>query len=352
MKTSGFVSTGLALIAAYAVSVSAALPDQIDVHVKNLAPEDTIYDRTRSLFYQSNLWKGLIEVWDNKRKTHFNVRIDGVSSSGDGDQQMSGLSLLTHDNAKRLFAVAKNSHSFDFGNQKNDGPSSFHCFKLPLSQDSKPEWSVDLRGVQDEFVRQTGTRPFGVVQSAQDRDGNSYIAFALGMPAVAKISPDGKNVEAWAHEKGNGGQRPGYTGITFDPHSNRILAFGGPRPLTVFNLNSRKPNTPKAVNINGHFGKLDGTEKIVTIPVDNKSVLVGARAPDALSFSSDDDWKSASIKKTKREELRDSGFTAVTDYYSGNEQGIYGVSAFFQNGAHGGRTDWPMYKLDSDILHF
>ena len=44
MKTSGFVSTGLALIAAYAVSVSAALPDQIDVHVKNLAPEDTIYD--------------------------------------------------------------------------------------------------------------------------------------------------------------------------------------------------------------------------------------------------------------------------------------------------------------------
>lgn len=352
MKLSTFVATAVALFGVYSVGVLAALPDRIDVHVKNLAPEHTVYDRTRQLFYQSNLWKGLIEVWDNKRQSHFNVRIDGVSSGGDGEQQMSGLSLQTHDNPKRLFAVAKNSHSFDFSeNQKDDGPSSFHCFSLPLKEDSKPEWSVYLQGVQDEFVRQTGTRPFGVVQSAQDRDGNSYIAFALGMPAVAKISPDGKNVEAWAYEKGNGGQRPGYSGITYDAHTNRLLAFGGPRPLTVFNLDESNPK-PKEVRINGKFGKLDGTEKITTIPVGNENVLVGARAPWAISFKTDDNWKSASIKKTKREELRNSGFTAVTDYYKGKEQGIYGVSAFFENGAHGGRDSWPLYRLDSDILHF
>lgn len=352
MKTTSFISTVVALLGAYSVGVSANLPDTINVHVKNLAPEDTIYDRTRQLFYQSNLWKGMIEVWDNKRQSHFNVKIDGVSSGGDGEQQMSGLSLLTHDNSKRLFAVAKNSHSFDFSpNQKNDGPSSFHCFKLPLSEQSKPEWSVYLQGVQDEFQRQTGRRPFGVVQSAQDRDGNSYIAFALGMPAVAKISPDGKNVEAWAHEDGNGGQRPGYSGITFDPHSNKILAFGGPRPLTAFSLDKPNPK-PEPVHINGDFGKLDGTEKIVTVPVNGQSVLVGARAPYAISFQSWDGWKSASIKKTKREELRNSGFTAVTEYYEGKERGLYGVSAFFDNGAHGGRVDWPLYKLDSGILYF
>ena len=95
MKTPSFISTVVALLGAYSVGVSANLPDTINVHVKNLAPEDTIYDRTRQLFYQSNLWKGMIEVWDNKRQSHFNVKIDGVSSGGDGEQQMSGLSLLT-----------------------------------------------------------------------------------------------------------------------------------------------------------------------------------------------------------------------------------------------------------------
>ena len=74
MKTTSFISTVVALLGAYSVGVSAGLPDTINVHVKNLAPEDTIYDRTRQLFYQSNLWKGMIEVWDNKRQSHFNVK--------------------------------------------------------------------------------------------------------------------------------------------------------------------------------------------------------------------------------------------------------------------------------------
>ncbi|KAL4401332.1 hypothetical protein ACI68E_000969 [Malassezia pachydermatis] len=340
----------LAFVALCTVGVLAALPDVIDVKIKNLTPEDTIYDHTREVFYQSNLYKGRIAVYDPKRQSHFNVAIDGASSSGDGDQQMSGLSLLTHDNSKRLFAVMKNSRSFNFADQSSHGPSSFHAFSLPLKENSKPIWSVDLKNVQDQFEQQAGTRPFGVVQSAQDRDGNSYIAFELGMPAIAKVSADGKTVTPWFHEKGNGGQRPGYSGITFDPIANRIIAFGGPRVLTAFDPTSNSPRA-KNVKINGNFGSLTGSEKIVTIPVNGKSVLVGARAPNAVAFHSDDNWKSASIKSTHRNELKNSGFTAVTDYYSGNEQGIYAVSAFFDNGAHGGRSDFPLYKLDSSILH-
>ncbi|WFD03842.1 hypothetical protein MOBT1_002537 [Malassezia obtusa] len=350
MRTAIFYSAAAALLCACTAAVAAQLPDQVNVNIKNLAPEDTVYDRTRQLFYQSNLWKGQIAVFDPKRNSHFNVKIDGVSSGGDGDQQMSGLSLEKHDNAKRLYAVAKNSRAFNFGDQSNSGPSTFHAFNLPLSENSKPIWSVDINDVQGQFEQKFGTRPFGIVDSAQDNDGNSYVIFALGAPAIAKFTPDGK-ASAWAFEKGNGGQRPGYTGIAFDPASNKLLAFGGPRPLTAFNVRSNNPK-PQNVNINGNFGTLDGTEKIVYVPVGDKSVLVGARAPYAISFHSDDNWKSASIKKTKREDLRNSGFTAVTDYYQGNQQGIYGSSAYFGDGAHGGRTEWPLFKLDSSILNF
>lgn len=350
MRITSLLPLVIALFSLGTVGVLAALPDTIDVQTTNLTPEDTIYDRTRQVFYQSNLYKGRIQVYDPARKSHFNVVIDGVSSGGDGDQQMSGLSLLTHDNSKRLYAVAKNARSFNFGNQSSHGPSSFHCFSLPLSPSSKPLWSVNLKQVQDQFEQQTGTRPFGVVQSAQDRDGNSYIAFELGMPAIAKVSADGKTVTPWFHEKGHGGQRPGYSGITFDATANRLIAFGGPRPLTSFDPSSNKPSA-HAVKINGSFGSLTGTEKIVTIPVNNESVLVGARAPDAVAFRSQDQWQSASLKTTQRSELQNSGFTAVTDYYSGNQQGLYAVSAFFDNGAHGGRSDYPLYKLDSSVLH-
>lgn len=350
MRTTAFYTAAVALACACSTASAAQLPDKIDVNTKNLSPEDTVYDRTRQVFYQSNLWKGMIEVFDPKRRSHFNVKIEGVSSGGDGDQQMSGLSLEKHNNSKRLYAVAKNSRAFNFGDQSKGGPSTFHAFELPLKEDSKPIWSVDINDVQGEFERKFGTRPFGIVDSAQDNDGNSYVIFALGAPAIAKFTHDGQ-VSAWAFEKGNGGQRPGYTGVAFDPISNRLLTFGGPRPLTAFDVRSKDPK-PLPVNINGHFGKLDGTEKLVNVPVGNKSVLVGARAPYAISFSSSDNWKSASIKKAKRDELANSGFTAVTDYYQGNEQGIYGSSAYFGDGAHGGRTEWPLFQLDGDLLHF
>jgi len=345
------VLAALALLGTSTVGVWAALPDQIDVKVKNLTPEDTIYDRTRHVFYQSNLYKGRISVYNPKTKSHFNVHIDGASSGGDGEQQMSGLSLLTHDNSKRLYAVMKNANSFNFADQSDHGPSSFHSFELPLSENSKPVWSVNFEHVQNEFEKKAGKRPFGVVQSAQDRDGNSYVAFALGMPAIARVSADGKTVSTFAWESGNGGQRPGYSGITFDPHSNKLIAFGGPRALTAFDV-SKPYAWPEPVKINGDFGSLSGTEKIITVPVNNESVLVGARAPYAISFRSWDNWKSANIKKTKRSELKNSGFTAVADYYQGSEQGLYAVSAFFDNGAHGGRSDYPLYKLDNSILNF
>lgn len=351
MRTTALYSAAVALACACSTAWAAALPDQINVNTKNLSPEDSVYDRTRSVFYQSNLWKGMIEVFDPKQKSHFNIKIDGVSSGGDGQQQMSGLSLSSHDNAKRLYAVAKNANSFNFGNQKDHGPSSFHAFDLPVNENSKPVWSVYFDDIQNQFEQKYGTRPFGTVDSTQDNDGNSYVIFALGMPAIAKISPDGKTVTTWAHEKSNGNQRPGYSGIAFDPATNRILTFGGPRPLTSFDA-SKKHGTPEAVKINGNFGTLDGTEKLVFVPVGQKTVLVGARAPYAISFSTDDNWSSASIKKTKRDELKDSGFTAVTDYYNGKQQGIYASSAFFSDGVHGGRTNWPLYKLDSSILQF
>ena len=345
-----FVSIVAAALAAAAL-VSAALPDTINVNVRNLGPEDSVFDRTRSVFYQSNLYKGSIEVYDPRRRSHFNVRIDGVSSDGSGDQQMSGLSLSTHDNAKYLYAVCKNSKSFDFSNQKSHGANSFHRFSLPLSPQSKPDWSVDLSKAQDQWEHKTGTRPFGSVQSAQDSDGNSYVVFELGMAAITKIDSSGKKIEAWAHEKGADSQRPGYSGITFDPSTNRIIAFGGPRPLTAFDVKSQNPK-PQPVKINGDFGSLEGTEKIVTIPRGTNQVLVGARAPNAISFFTRDNWKSDDMHMTKRNELQNSGFTAVTDYYQGAEQGIYASSAYFQNGAHGGRDNYPLYKLDASILDF
>ncbi|PKI83121.1 hypothetical protein MVES1_002885 [Malassezia vespertilionis] len=347
MRTSALFLASAATLGA----VSAALPDRINVRVKNLSPEDTVYDHSRGLFYQSNLWKGLIEVYNPKERSHINVRIDGVSSSGDGNQQMSGLSLNKHNKASRLYAVAKNANAFNFNDQKNNGPSSFHAFDLPLKESSKPLWSIDMNKIQDKFEKQFGTRPFGSVDSTQDNDGNSYICFALGMPAIAKVSPDGKSFEAWAHEDSNGKQRPGYSGIAYDPATDRILAYGGNRPLTAFNVKSKNPKA-HPVQINGNFGSLNGAEKLTYVPVNGKSVLVAARAPDAIAFQSNDNWKTANMKSTHRDELSDSGFTAVTDYYDGNDHGIYASSAFFGDGVHGGRSSWPLYKLDESIMNF
>lgn len=350
MRTTAIFSAAVAVACACSTAWAASLPDEIDVQVKNLSPEDSVYDRTRQLLYQSNLWKGQISVFNPSSKQHFNIKVPGVTSTGHGDQQMSGLSLSTHDNAKRLYAVAKNARSFNFGDQSSHGPSSFHAIDLPASADSTPVWSVDFDSVQNKFEQQTGTRPFGIVDSAQDADGNSYVIFALGMPAIAKVTHDGK-VSPWFSEKGNGGQRPGYSGIAFDSTTNRLITYGGPRPLTSFNVRASKP-TAHPVTLNSSFGTLAGTEKIAAIPVNGKTVMVGARAPYAISFSSNDNWSTASIKKAKRNELANNGFTAVTDYYRGNSQGIYGSGAYFNEGVSGGRTSWPLYQLDSSILHF
>ena len=317
---------------------------------KNIYPEDTVYDSTRDMFYQSNLWRGKVSVWDNKKKDHFNVDIPGVTSDGNGDQQASGVSLSTTSNAKHFFIVAKNSAAFRFGpDQKNDGKCSYHAFSLPLTRDSKPKWSVYFDEVQKKFEKRQGNRPFGPVAAAQDNDGNSYVVFALGIPAVAKISRGGKEVSPWGYEDSNGSQRPGYTGVAFDPRANKILAFGGPRPLTSYDVTDDW-GRPTPVKINGNFGTLDGTEKLTLVPVDNRSVLVGARAPYAIAFHSDDDWKTATIKKTKDDRLSDIGFTAVTYYSKGSQVGIYGGGAYFSDGANGGRTSFPLYQLDGSIL--
>ena len=343
--------TVVGLTALCATAIAASLPDQINIKGKNLYPEDVVYDQTRDMFYQSNLWKGKASVWDVKKKERFNVDIPGVTSGGDGDQQASGVSISKTTNAKNFYVVAKNSADFRFGpDQKNDGPSSYHAFNLPLTRDSKPIWSVYFDDVQKDFQSREGTRPFGTVAAAQDNDGNSYVVFALGIPAVAKITSDGKTVIPWGYEHSNGKQRPGYTGVAFDPRANKILCFGGPRPLTSYDVNSDW-GYPSAVDIKGDFGKLDGTEKLTYVPVGDHSVFVGARSPDAVAFHSNDNWKTATVKKTTKKSLSDIGFTAVTYYKKGDQVGIYASGAYFSDGAHGGRTDFPLIKLDSSILY-
>lgn len=45
-----------------------------------LYPEDGVYDLQRGLLYQSNLWKGQLNVWNPADDSHFVVKIDGVVS--------------------------------------------------------------------------------------------------------------------------------------------------------------------------------------------------------------------------------------------------------------------------------
>ena len=65
MRTTALYSAAVALACACSTAWAAALPDQINVNTKNLSPEDSVYDRTRSVFYQSNLWKGMIPMGRN-----------------------------------------------------------------------------------------------------------------------------------------------------------------------------------------------------------------------------------------------------------------------------------------------
>lgn len=329
-----------------------SLPDQVDVKVKNLYPEDGVWDFQRQTLYQSNLWKGLISTFKPSDQSHINVRIDGVSSSGNGDQQMAGLSLDSRTNPTKLYAVAKPSDAFRFDAVHDQGPCSFHMFNLPLTSSSKPAWSVNIKNVQADFEKKYGKRPYGNVASAQDSKGNSYVIFALGAPAIAKVSADGKKVEAWFQEESNGSQRPGYTGVAYVPEVDGIVAFGGPRPLTLFRLSDAKP-TAHVVKINGDFGSLDGTEKIKAIPGrgNQPTRLLGAKAPLVYSFTSSDNWSSASFKTATRNEFKSNSLTSIVEYGTTKARGIYGTGAYFGEGAHGGRTSFPAYRIDKSLLN-
>jgi hypothetical protein len=191
------------------------------------------------------------------------------------------------------------------------------------------------------------------VASAQDSHGNSYMIFALGAPAIAKISADGKSITPWYIEKSNGSQRPGYTGITYDAATNSLIAFGGPRPLTLFRLSDVVP-TGHAVKINGNFGSLDGTEKIKIFPglkaVNGAPRLLAAKAPYIYSFSSNDKWSSVSFKTSTRKEFQTDSLTSIVEYQKGNLRGVYGTGAYFSEGAHGGRKSTPAYHISNTLL--
>lgn len=360
------VSSALCAVVAASLTLAApigeraAVPDTYNIKVKNLYPEDTTFDRTRGLFYQSNLWKGQISVWNPKDSSHFNVVIPGVTSSGYGAQQAAGISLNTRTGASRLYAVAKDSHAFTPPpGQTNDGPSSFHAFDLPLSANSKPVFSTYLDDVQKQFQAQYGIRPFGPVDSAQDAAGNSYVVFALGMPAIAKISPTGEATAWYAEKRSQACTAPpcGYTGVAFVPSSNKIVAYSGPRPLTAFDLNNPVA-TGEAVSINGNFGTTANTEKLNLVPVSGGGPrLVGTKHDGGkgtvYSFSSSDNWKSAKIVGTySRPEFSNGGasITVVTEANFNGQQQIYGGVDYFGEGPRGGKTEFPLFRIPNSVL--
>ncbi|PWY99177.1 putative major allergen Mal f 1 precursor [Testicularia cyperi] len=334
------------IVSALPVSIEsrAAAPDVYNVNVKNLYPEDTVLDKSRGLLYQSNLWKGRISVWNTANSNHFNLLIPGVSSDGSGSQQMAGLSI--NGAGDKLFAVAKDSGAFRFGStQSKNGPSSFHRFDLPVNANSAPRWSVNLNGVQTAFAKSTGTRPFGPVDSAQDGQDNSYVVFALGRPAIAKISADGQTVTPWYSEASNGSERPGYTGIQYIPSANVLVAYGGPRPLTMFDLSQPNPVAVPVKITGGSFGSLTVTEKLTLVNRNGRNILFGTKAPTVYSFTSTDNWRTAAMKTYTRNEFKSNSLTVVTEGNFNGGQQVYGGGAYFGEGARGGRTQFPLYRI-------
>lgn len=188
--------------------------------------------------------------------------------------QLAGLSLNHPTKPTRLYGVAKDRQAFVFKSSdptqsvSPNGANRFVAFDLPVNANSQPAWSVRLDRVQDRLAKKLGgkARPFGPVDSVQDKDGNSYVVFALGAPAIAKIDPSGKSIEAWAIEAPKSSRLPrvGYTGISYDADSNRLIAYGGPRTLTMFDLSSKTPSTPIPVKIEGalRVSAITAAEKI------------------------------------------------------------------------------------------
>lgn len=74
---------------------------------------------------------------------------------------MAGLSLDSRENPTKLYAVAKPADAFRFDAVHDQGPCSFHMFNLPLSETSKPVFSVDMTKAQDAHEKKYGTRPYG-----------------------------------------------------------------------------------------------------------------------------------------------------------------------------------------------
>lgn len=182
------------------------------------------------------------------------------------------------------------------------------------------------------------------------------------MPAIAKISPDGKTVEAWAGERPLSLKEPrvGYTGIVHEANGNKLIAFGGPRVLTTFNLNSQDPSKPIPVGIKGDVST-NHAEKINLVPsLDNTgSRLLATSSPNVYSFHSPDgSWESGvTFKKfTDANRFNDAfGLTVVCEAHfktNGGQRGrqIYAQGAHFPSGANSGRKKWPMVRLPNYLL--
>lgn len=277
--------------------------------------------------------------------------------------------------------MAKDHSAFTFTHQSVRGPNKFIAFDLPLSADSKPLWQVDLNPIQSEFEGKCGRWPFAPVDSAQDLFGNSYIIFALGAPAIAKVTPKGQ-VSIFACEQPNEviQHRPGYTGITFIPAADKLITFGGPRPLTAFDLSSATPAKPQPVKINGKpLPKWGHAEKInaITSLDGREDLLLATNAPYIYSFRSTDRWTTAEYRTFTRPELRNNSLTTVTELVFGDRRHAYAAGAYFVSWSGSGRgkslldcryltliaplliqgkgkfntrTSWPLYKVDDYMI--
>ncbi len=93
------------------------------------------------------------------------------------------------------------------------------------------------------------------------------------------------------------------------------------------------------------FGGLDGTEKLHAIKINGRSNLFGTKAPNAYRIESRDRWRSARVTSSTRDEFKSNSLTVVTEANFNGQQEIYGGGAYFGEGANGGRTQFPLYRI-------